>query len=184
MSFSARARRVAHSSLASLALAGLISCVHAHDPALSCAGGVSNDFELDGAVANPGVIRLADLQAMPSSRLEVTFVSGTAPVSDTYRGVLLADLLARAVVNVDASVKNDILSKYVVVYGSDCYRVVIPVGDVLADFGGEPILVAYANSAGLLTNDGMARLVVPGDKKGGRYVSNIARIEIHGVRPR
>jgi DMSO/TMAO reductase YedYZ molybdopterin-dependent catalytic subunit len=179
-----RVRFIGASAAVATVLACLMSCVHARDPVpLTCAGGVAAEFQLDGAVAHPVTIGLNDRRAAPSGRLEVTFVSGTAPVSDTYRGVLLADLLAQAVVDVDASRKNDILSKYVVVTGSDFYQVVIPVGDVLADFGGQPILVAYANSAGLLTIDGMARLVVPGDKKGGRYVSNIARIEVRGVRP-
>ena len=33
----------------------------------------------------------------------------------------------------------------------------------------------------LPVNEGMARLVVPGDKKGGRYVSNIVKITVRSA---
>ena len=93
----------------------------------------------------------------------------------------LADLLARAVVQVDPAIKNDILRRYVVVTGSDCYEVIVSLAELLSDFGGDAqIFVAFETGDGnmLPTNEGMARLIVPGDKKGGRYVSNIAKITV------
>jgi hypothetical protein len=98
--------------------------------------------------------------------------------------VPLTDLLNQAVIDVDPAVKNDILRKYVVVTGSDCYETILSVGEILSDFGGSAqVLVAYATGDGQLlqTDEGMARLVVPGDKKGGRYVSNIVRITVRSA---
>ena len=48
-------------------------------------------------------------------------------------------------------------------------------------FGNNDVLVAYADTDGQLGptgTDGFARLVVPEDVAGGRYVSNIAEISI------
>jgi hypothetical protein len=39
-------------------------------------------------------------------------------------------------------------------------------------------MVAYAIGGQSLGDDGFARIVVPGDKEGGRFVSNIATIEV------
>jgi hypothetical protein len=45
-------------------------------------------------------------------------------------------------------------------------------------FGGSQIMVAYATGGQSLGTAGFARIVVPGDKAGGRFVSNIATIEV------
>jgi hypothetical protein len=77
-----------------------------------------------------------------------------------------------------------VLRKYVVVTGSDCYEVILSLGEVRPDFGGSAqVLVAYALGDGspLSASEGAMRLVVPGDKKGGRYVSNIVRIVVESA---
>ena len=53
-------------------------------------------------------------------------------------------------------------------------------GEVLSDFGGDAqIFVAYQDGARQpLSADGMARLIVPGDARGGRYVSNIVDVSV------
>jgi hypothetical protein len=74
-----------------------------------------------------------------------------------------------------------VLRKYVSVIGTDCYEVLLSLGELRPDFGGSAqVLVAYAYGDGspLSSSEGAMRLVVPGDKKGGRYVSNIARIVV------
>jgi DMSO/TMAO reductase YedYZ molybdopterin-dependent catalytic subunit len=177
-------RRILLAAGATLALAMLGSASPAlAGGKLSCSGGYAPKFEITGAVEHPATYTMAELEALPSTRLSVSFVAGTTLDIDTYQGVLLSDLLNAAGVMVNPAVKNDILSKYVVVIGSDCYQTVLAIGDVLPDFGGQPVAVAFADASGPLTSDGMARLVVPADKKGGRYVSNIVRIEVRGVRP-
>lgn len=150
-------------------------------PALkaNCDGGVSDSFVLSGEVTNQKTFTLDTLKQYTPAKLDVWYYTGKGPVQTSYIGVLLADLLNEAVVVTDPAVKNDILSKYIVVRASDCYEVVVAVPELLSNFGGQPIMVAYATGDGqALGNDGMARLVVPGDKSGGRYVSNIATIQV------
>jgi hypothetical protein len=45
-------------------------------------------------------------------------------------------------------------------------------------FSGEQIIIAYQQDGQLLGADGFARMVVPGDKSGGRAVANIVRIDV------
>ena len=62
--------------------------------------------------------------------------------------------------------------------GTDCYQSVFGAGEIDPFFGGSQIIVAYATGGKSLGNAGFARIVVPGDKAGGRFVSNIASIEV------
>jgi hypothetical protein len=42
-------------------------------------------------------------------------------------------------------------------------------------------MIAYAQDGQPLGQDGFAKIIAPGDKMGGRFVSNIAKIEIRKV---
>jgi len=151
----------------------------------ACPGGYAQTFRLNGKVSNRVTYDYRKLSAFSSTRQQVTyFAGGQGLVTTTYVGVPLADLLAQAVVQVDPAIKNDILRKYVVVTGTDCYEVIVSLAELLSDFRGDAqIFVAFATGSGepLPANEGMARLVVPGDKKGGRYVSNIAKITVRSA---
>jgi DMSO/TMAO reductase YedYZ molybdopterin-dependent catalytic subunit len=151
----------------------------------ACPGGFAPAFRLNGKVANRSTYDFHTLSAFSPTRQQVTyFAGGQGLVTTTYIGVPLADLLTQAVVQVDPAIKNDILRKYVAVTGSDCYEVIVSLAEVLSDFGGDSqVFVAFATGTGqpLAANEGMARLVVPGDKKGGRYVSNIVKITVRSA---
>jgi DMSO/TMAO reductase YedYZ molybdopterin-dependent catalytic subunit len=141
-----------------------------------------SQFNLVGEVTHTKTFTLETLQKYASSKVNVWYNTGKGPVDTSYIGVPLLDLLNEAIVITDSARKNDILRKYVVIRASDCYESVITVADLLTNFGGEQVLVAYATGDGKpLVDDGMARLVVPGDKAGGRYVSNIVRIEVRSA---
>ena len=144
-------------------------------------GGVSTEFALSGTVAHPASFDEPALTAMNIVTLTATYTAAGASVTDTYTGVLLLDLLAEAGVLTDPTVKNDILGFYVVATGSDGYRAVFSMGELDPRFGGEQVLIAYDDALGQLRpdgGDGFARMVVPGDAAGGRYVSNLVGIEV------
>jgi DMSO/TMAO reductase YedYZ molybdopterin-dependent catalytic subunit len=90
-------------------------------------------------------------------------------------GVYLRDILDAAEVNYNPDVKNDTLSMYIVATGSDGYQAIIAYGEIDPSFAGQPVLVAYEQDGQPLT---ALRLVVPGDKHGGRYVSNLVSLEV------
>jgi hypothetical protein len=103
------------------------------------------------------------------------------PVTDTYTGVSLWTLLSMAGLITDPTIKNDALRQYVVAVGSDGYEAVFSLGEIDPMFGNQPDLVAYADTGGQLGlggPDGFARMVVPGDTAGGRYVSNLVALAV------
>lgn len=139
-------------------------------------GGHSDQFNVTGAVVNGRTFDLAALKALPS-RTET--VGGT-----TYVGVSLWDLLnATTGIVTDPAVKNDVLDKFVVATGSDGYQALISMGEIDPAFGNQPDLVAYQANGQLLDSNGFARLVVPGDAKAGRYVSNLVNLQVFAAPP-
>lgn len=138
-------------------------------------GGTTSQFVVQGGVASVRAFDLAALQALTPHTQTVTYMAGAATVTDTYTGALLWDVLSRAGIVLDNAIKNDILRKVVTATGSDGYQVDFSLGELSPAFGNEQVLVAYSDSGGQLAgSDGFARLVVPGDVAGGRYVSNLA----------
>lgn len=163
--------------LATLLLIGVASSpLHA-----ACPGGVSNSFIVFGAVTNRAVFNLNQLEQFAPAQENVTYFSAGSVVTESFTGVLLWDLLNNSPVGgivTNPNVKNDILHKVVIVTGTDCYQSVFGAGEFDPFFGGSQIMVAYLTGGQSLGSDGFARIVVPGDKAGGRFVSNIASIEV------
>ena len=130
-------------------------------------------------MGDPGIYNLP--ATTPVTTKSVTYLAAGVPVSDTYTGTTLWDLLEYAGGVTTTSAKNDILSKYVVATGSDGYQAVFSLGEIDPSFGNQPVLVAYADTAGQLGphgSDGLARMVVPGDIAGGRYVSDLVSLKV------
>lgn len=135
---------------------------------------------LDGQVLNP-LILSAEILAneFTAQTLEVTYQAGEDTVTTTYTGVLLWDVLSAAQPNLNADIRNDKLSLYLVVTGSDGYQTVIAWGEIDPEFGNQPVLLAYAeNSLPIADERGALRLVVPGDRHNGRYVSGVVNISL------
>ena len=137
-------------------------------------GGTSSSIAVSGGVSTTLSLTLPSLQALTPHTQTVTYTSGTTSVTDTYTGALLWDVLTVAGVVLDPSIKNDVLRKLVTATGTDGYQADFALGELSPMFGNAPILVAYSDTAGQIAGGaGFARLVVPGDVAGGRYVSNL-----------
>lgn len=145
-------------------------------------GGISTQFTLSGKVAQPGTYTLSSLESLPATTLTATYLAGGTPVTDKYTGVSLWDLITSAGLVTNPAIKNDVLRQYVVAVGSDGYEAVFSLGEIDPAFGNQQDLVAYADTDGQLGDggpDGFARLVVPGDTFGGRYVSNLVQLAVY-----
>jgi DMSO/TMAO reductase YedYZ molybdopterin-dependent catalytic subunit len=143
----------------------------------ACQGGYSPRFEITGDVQNPTTYDEDSLGALPHSIENVTFLTKTGPQSGSFHGVLLWDLLNKAGITSDPN--RDGQFQYVEVTGTDCYQVVLALGEINPGFGGEQVLVADGeNGAPLGADAGFARLVVPGDKFGGRSTFWITSIKV------
>jgi hypothetical protein len=134
---------------------------------------------LAGDIASPGFYNIPDVT--PVTTESVTYKAAGSPVSDTYTGTTLWNLLKTAGSVTTATAKNDILSKYVVATGSDGYTAVYSLGEINPQFGNQSILIASSDTAGELGptgSDGLSRVVVPGDIAGGRYVSDLVSLTV------
>ena len=144
-------------------------------------GGASTSFTLSGLVARPGAYDAASLAAFPAVTESVTYTAGGRPVSATFTGVPLWTLLTAAGLVTDpAAAAGAALRRYVLATGSDGYEAAFSLGELDPNLGGSGAvsLVAYAQDGQPLGADGFARLVVPGDLAGGRYVSNLVSLQV------
>ena len=137
----------------------------------SLGGGVSTSFSVSGDVINAQSFNLDALKSLTPT----TYTVGT----NTYTGVSFWDLLNTTVgLKTDASVKNDLLGMYVVATGTDGYKAVFSLGELSSSFGNQPDFIAYQQNGVDLTTNGFARIVVGNDVKAGRWVSNLASLEV------
>ncbi|KRC27831.1 molybdopterin-binding oxidoreductase [Acidovorax sp. Root217] len=167
-------RRILSASLATAMLLALAACGGSDD---------SPSVRVQGAVDRPGNYDAAALQRQAAVTQSVTFSSGSGSQSRTYTGATLWSVLNDAGTILDATKKNDGLNRYVVATGSDGYRVAFGLGEINPEFGNKASVLAYAetqngSSGPLASADGPFRVTAPGDVKGGRYVSNLVRLEV------
>jgi hypothetical protein len=171
----------------------------------NCSGGSSQSFRLGGELNNPTTYDLQNLRDLqetlknenPALVTEVTvsFQTGSGPRTETYYGIPLWELINNPQAagglkpgNSGANSKNSFLRQSVLVEATDCYGAVIAIGEIQPNFEGKTVLVAYEkkDSDGTivpLIDEGFARLVVPSDKAGGRYISNVRNIVIFSAPP-
>jgi hypothetical protein len=142
---------------------------------------------IGGAVGEPTALDAAALLALPSHEQTVSFQSGSGPQTHTYAGPSLWSVIGATAPALDPLVHNDGLSHYVLATASDGYKVVYSFGELDPGFGNRQALLAHSERVGgvlqPLGGDGVARVTMPGDVKGGRYVSAVERIEVRSTGP-
>ncbi|MEH2399039.1 hypothetical protein [Nostoc sp.] len=165
-----------------------------------CPGGFSQSFRLGGELKNPTTYNLQNLRNLRDTlkkqnppvvtEVTVSFQTGSGPRTETYYGVPLWELINNPKAggglkpgNSGLNPKNSLLRQYVLVEATDCYGAVVAIGEIQPSYEGKKVLIAFEkkDSNGKvvsLIDEGFARLVVPGDKAGGRYVTNVRNILI------
>ncbi|MBV8056238.1 MAG: molybdopterin-dependent oxidoreductase [Deltaproteobacteria bacterium] len=117
------------------------------------------------------------LGSLPHSIENVTFLTKTGSQASSFSGVLLWNLLTIAGIKTAATRHGQF--QYVEITATDCYQVVLALADLDPRFGGEQVLVADSQNGSSLGSDiGFARIILPGDKFGGRDVFWVTRIEV------
>jgi hypothetical protein len=134
-------------------------------------------FRVTGKVAHRLRLHVDDLKAYPAHTEDVTFLAGSTPQSHEYVGALLTDVLASAQPTTNPAVKNDVLRFWAEAVGSDGYAAIVSLGEIDPSFGAKQVLLAYSEDGNDLCSAG-PRLVVPGDIKGGRYVTNVVKVRV------
>jgi DMSO/TMAO reductase YedYZ molybdopterin-dependent catalytic subunit len=121
-----------------------------------------------GSVKQELRLTLAELKAMPRTKVTAKGHDGN---THEYEGVTLVSLLAKAGAPQTGDLRGKNMTLCVVAEASDGYRAAFSLAELDADFAGESAVVAdTVDSKDLGTDQGPLRLVVPSDKRQGRWV--------------
>ena len=131
-------------------------------------------------VARDGTQRIftvADVAAMPSVMRQVAFQGEHGQTTGNFGGPLLWTLLDRA-----GAIPSDVRSHVrmiVTTTGSDGYTAVLALGEIDPAFEAKEVMLATEQDGKPVSGTGL-RLIVPGDKRGGRSVRDVVRIAVGG----
>ena len=119
---------------------------------------------------------VADLQAMPQKTVSVHNAHNNS--DETYSGVALSDLLAKAGFVAEKSTQQKMLRSFVQAGGTDKYWVLYSVTEVEGSEHLGDVIVAIATGGKDLGADGAFKLVSTEDKKPQRWVRNLTAISL------
>ena len=137
----------------------------------------ADGLDITGFVTKPLHLTLHDLETMPATRLAVSFQGEHGREKATYTGALLWSLIGRAGNIADKGKRAD-LRHYLTITGKDGYSVILSLGELDPDFGAKGAIIAYLRDGKPIAADGAVRLVVPGDRQGGRNVRDVITIAV------
>jgi hypothetical protein len=157
------------------------------------AAGTDASVALRGKLAAERTLTVTELRAavaagkVAEKQETVTFNTGNTPTHRSYKGVSLYEVMTKLAEPVfSTTIKNPGLRYFVAVTAADQYASIIAWGDLDPFFGNRAdILIAYdernddvAGSDYVSLANAGPRLVVPGDVRGGRYVSCVRELRL------
>jgi hypothetical protein len=116
------------------------------------------------------------IAALPRSTQRASFMTGRGEQQNEWTGALLWDMLGASGV-IDGANPREQAHLAVRVTGADGYAAVISLGEISPQFADRPVLLADQLNGAPLPEHAL-RLIVPGDRLGGRSVRDVVRITI------
>jgi molybdate transport system substrate-binding protein len=116
------------------------------------------------------------ISELPRLTQRVGFATGGGDQQNEWTGPLLWDVLVDSGA-VDPAKPADQVHHAVRVTGADGYVAVIALAEIAPQFAGRPIQIADHMNGSVLPGRAL-RLIVPGDRRGGRSVRDVVRIDI------
>jgi molybdate transport system substrate-binding protein len=116
------------------------------------------------------------IAGLPRLTQRVAFMTGHGEQQNEWSGPLLWDVLVDSGA-VDPGKPADQVHRAVRVIGADGYVAVVALAEIAPQFAGRPIELADRMNGAPLPPPGL-RLIVPGDRRGGRSVRDVVRIDI------
>ena len=130
---------------------------------------------IQGVGGSHAELSIAELAKLPQKTFQATD-HGTAV---TYEGVLLADVLAKVDRPTGEKFHHTAASYYLVVEARDGYRAVFAWAELDPTFMDKAIyVVTRRDGKPLEGEDGPFRLVVPGEKRGARWVKQVTALKL------
>jgi DMSO/TMAO reductase YedYZ molybdopterin-dependent catalytic subunit len=136
----------------------------------------STQLLVTGAVAQDLKLTLDDLKKLPRKSVST---KGHDDQMHQYDGVPIGTLLAKAGVPQGSALRGKSMALTVVAEGSDGYRAAFSLAELDDDFAAETVLIVdSADGQPLGPDQGPLRLIVPGDKRQGRWVRMLKSITV------
>jgi DMSO/TMAO reductase YedYZ molybdopterin-dependent catalytic subunit len=159
-----------------LGFAAVITVVAGAGQTLAPAADAGVALVVKGAVKQELRLTLADLRGMPRTRVTAKDHDGAA---HEYEGVTLQEVLAKAGVPQGGDLRGKNMTLCVVAEAGDAYRAVFSLAEMDRDFAAEQVIVVdTADGKPLGAEQGPLRLVVPGDKRQGRWVRMLKSVAV------
>jgi hypothetical protein len=152
----------------------LVVCGAAAQPAPSA--DASPSIVLGAPGHAPVSLSPADLTQFPAEQVATSFLTEHGTRSAGFTGPLLWAVLAKAGA-IDPAKPRDAVRQALLVTGSDGYVALVGMGEIAPDFEGKQVILAIS-ADGKPLEAGHLRLVVPADKRGGRSVRDVVRIDV------
>ncbi len=112
-----------------------------------------------------------------------SIVTTDGGLKTTFEGVALRDILAKAGVPLGAALRGKALARVIIATAADGYRVTYAIAEVDAGFTDQVILLAdKRNGQPLLPDTGPLQIVVPLDKRAGRWIRQVTKLEVRDVK--
>jgi DMSO/TMAO reductase YedYZ molybdopterin-dependent catalytic subunit len=129
-----------------------------------------------GEVDKPYVLTAAEFAALPHQRVRA---EGHDAVVSDFDGVLLYELLLRAGVKLGRDLRGERVATVVVVGAADGYRAVFSVPEIDTSFNDRRVVLAdRRDGKAIVPSDGPLRMVVPGEKRHGRWVRQVVSLTV------
>ena len=121
-------------------------------------------------------LTVAELAKLPQKELKAREPGGGEA---TYRGVLVANVLKQADVALGERLRGKILANRLVIEASDKYRALFSLPEIDPEWTDGVVLLALTrNGEPLDAEHGPLQIVVPGDKRHGRWVKQVVRLAV------
>ncbi len=147
---------------------------------LTFAAGNSAAFAQSVVVAHAAeqavAVDLGAIRQLPATEVKVAFETGHGSQQATFTGVLLWTLLDKQGALTGTDQKSRV-RQTIAATGRDGYVAVLALGEIHPEFEGKQVILAYLQDGQPIANNEL-RLVVPGDRRGGRSVRDVVRIEL------
>jgi len=145
-------------------------------PATAPAPSAPAGLLVTGAVSQDLKLTLDDLKKLPRKSVST---KGHDDQMHQYDGVPIGAVLAKAGVPQGSALRGKSMALTVVAEGSDGYRAVFSLAELDEDFAGETVLIVDSvDGQPLGADQGPLRLMIPGDKRQGRWVRMLKSITV------
>jgi hypothetical protein len=122
-----------------------------------------------------------ELAQLPTTQVQTNFLTERGPHAAYFEGPLLWTVLQSTGV-IDPAKHGEQVSQTVIIVGRDGYRALLALGEIAPEFEAKQVILAQRMDGTPLDADHL-RVVVPLDKRGGRSVRDVARIEVTAPSP-